>query len=48
MSDPTPEQRKLISKEVIVYDPITFSLTLEKAEKYKGIYCASKTGISKA
>ena len=36
MADPTPEQRKLINEEVIVYDPRTFSLTVEKAQKYKG------------
>ena len=40
MAEPTSEQRKLISEEVIVYDPKTFSLTVEKAEKYKGKYCA--------
>ena len=40
MADPTPEQRKLMSKEVIVYDPITFSVTIEKAEDHKGRYRA--------
>ena len=38
MADPTPEQRKLSSSEVIVYDPICHSVTLEKAEEYKGRY----------
>lgn len=47
MADPTPEQRKLSSSEVIVYDPITFALTLEKAEDYKGRYCAQRNRISK-
>ena len=40
MSDPTPEQRKLITEEVIVYDPITQALTLEDGGKYKGKHCA--------
>ena len=48
MADPKPEQRKLSSKEVIVYDPITFAVTLEKAEDYNGKYCAQRKCISKA
>ena len=47
MADPTPEQRKLSSKEVIVYDPITFAVTLEKAEDYKGKYSAQRKCTSK-
>ena len=36
MSDPTPEQRKLVNKYVIVFDNTRSRLTTEKAENYKG------------
>lgn len=38
MANPTPEQRRLTSEKVIVYDPICHSLTLEEAVKHKGGY----------
>ena len=33
---------------MIVYDPITFAVTLEKAEDYRGRYSAQRNCISKA
>ena len=48
MADPTPEQRKLSSKQVFVYDATTFALTLEKAEDHKGRYSAQRKCLSKA
>ena len=36
MSDPTPEQRKLVNKYVIVFDFTRSTITTEKVEKYKG------------
>ena len=36
MSDPTPEQRKLVNEYVIVFDNARSTITTEKAEKYKG------------
>ena len=36
MSDPTPEQRQLVSEDVIVYNHTAETLTVEKAAKYKG------------
>ena len=36
MSEPTPEQRKLVNEYVIVFDNARSTMTTEKAEKYKG------------
>ena len=36
MSDPTPEDRQLANEDIIVYNMIAKTLTVEKAEKHKG------------
>lgn len=35
MSNPAPEQRKLVNEYVIVFDTTRSTITTEKAEKYK-------------